>query len=726
MAKLAPELRRLLDGGKVHPPRPQVGPDGSVGPPTLLMNPNRFSTQTPLAELSESERLGTGGLGRELASSFMGRGMALLSSEYERVVLAKRRVADDRRSYSCAHFVPYRTFCSRCKECRGEVEGVLNAEEIMRDVGGTPLADLAEAAAHGFPMRFEGERQSFKAGRDDSPRNWPVSEGQEGALVANVLKAKRRGVLRLFSSPEECATAANRFCSHRVAHLMVGKLGVVRKTDDEGNPIESDDLTKKFRPIHHNDQVNNGDGLTDATGIPRGQPCVLDRIPDMVGRTRYLIRKYASRFGRERVRVVAYRADMENAFGHMHIHPCSLYLMACSVVIEGTRYWTLNEKSSFGIRQSMYAMTRLGEGLRWVMRKVYGASFDLYVDDAFGQGVLVLHDGTWTESGVDVEDRISFNWYAVNRLVKRWSIAWADQKLVFGDALVYLGVVADLNLNELRLTSGRRERIVTTLTSWLSDQWVLRHDFDSCIGLLGWVCQTVMPPLRVYLNYLYVALRRMKHRGAERTRLSAESSKTETAVRLILAFICDWSGRHIYLTAKQVTADRVDFYSDASKDAGAVYFNGRYMIWRWTAQQKANHHIAELEFVAGLVGLAMYGRSMEGLCVQGSIDSENVADIQAKFGTTQSETLMFYTAQARHLELQGRFHFAWTWISTHVNVMTDDMTRLEGGTHASRTKAKRSLDECFSRLGFTPIRDYISPTVIQNLLLRARGQSVPE
>jgi len=58
--------------------------------------------------------------------------------------------------------------------------------------------------------------------------------------------------------------------------------------------------------------------------------------------------------------------------------------------------------------------------------------------------------------------------------------------------------------------------------------------------------------------------------------------------------------------------------------------------------------------------------------------------------------------------------------------MTDDMTRLEGGTHASRAKAKRSLDECFSRLGFTPVRDFISPIVIQNLLLRAQGRSVLE
>ena len=723
-ASILPALRRQYEAGVRFDLRPQVGPDGSRGPPPALMDESRFTSSRDSAiPLSASDEAGTGGRGHAIAGRFMEAGLGELAGDYEKIVVEKRRIADSTlRHPSCGHLRHFHRYCGRCKECR-VVPSPLNATAIGEDVGGTKYADVADEAELGFSMGFEGERTSYGHEVGAPVRNWKEEVVAKGAIEALVRKGVSSGKILLFDSPDECAAHANRGCSHATAHLMVGRYGLVRKTDDEGNNVITGDLSKDWRLIHDNDQVNNGTGV-GGIGISRDYDCVLDRIQSARRRVAFLQRKYCARFGTDRVRIVGFRADLKAAFEQLYIHPCSRYHMCCCVVLDGVRKWTLHERATFGLRRAMYAMTRLGEAMRFVMRQIYGASFSLYVDDAKGVGVLIRSPaGEWTELEVEVEDRISFVWYTVNRLARRWGLVWADQKLIWGSSIVYLGAVFDLWRNEIRLTGARRKRILLALREWQENDSLVTTAFRSTIGLLSWVCSEVMPALRMYLNYAYNAHRRAKF---ARQKTLCPSPQLREAGALLETFISEWSGRYIYLSAVILRADRVDFYSDASETAGAVYFCGRYARWEWTPEQRRLHTIAEFEFVAALVGIALWGVMLRGLSIRAGIDSANVAQIARKYGTTKSETLLFYASQARHLELLGGFRFCFDWISTHVNILTDSWTRLTGGTPASRRKAQRALDVCFANMGFIPVRDYPLPTLVQRLLEQARGQSAQE
>ena len=247
-------------------------------------------------------------------------------------------------------------------------------------------------------------------------------------------------------------------------------------------------------------------------------------------------------------------------------------------------------------------------------------------------------------------------------------------------SITYLGVNVDSAAMTLAIAPERLAYMRAHLGRWVHLRWCRRHELQSLIGLLEFLCRVVRPG-RAFVQVAYRVMCSVHHdRG--HVRLSAAFRHD---MRWWLACLEEWSGSSI-IREHQLSVGAFEgalhVFTDACEVGQGGFFSGQWFSLEWSADQLA--HAARsvrlampfLELFAILSACSAWGPQWRGRLVVVHTDCEPAQAAVQRHHSDVSESQALVRAIAM---CEVRFDF--TLAAVHVrgvdNVLADALSRLD-------------------------------------------------
>jgi hypothetical protein len=232
--------------------------------------------------------------------------------------------------------------------------------------------------------------------------------------------------------------------------------------------------------------------------------------------------------------------------------------------------------------------------------------------------------------------------------------------------LTFLGIIIDTLRGELRLPADKLQRLLDSVTTWLSKHTCTKRELESLIGTLQHACKVIRPGrsfLRRTIALLSIAKQKHHH-----IRLNAEFRSDMLWWKL---FAEKWNG--ISLIIPSCPSD-VTITSDASGTWGCGAWCDKLWFqlkWDSVTTQK---HIAVKELIPILIAAFIWGPLWHGKRVTSNCDnSAVVAVLNSRY--SRETHLMQLLRCLFFVEASYQFYLSASHIPGRLNDCADDLSR---------------------------------------------------
>ena len=297
------------------------------------------------------------------------------------------------------------------------------------------------------------------------------------------------------------------------------------------------------------------------------------------------------------------KIDIKDAYRIVPIHPDDYHLLG--ITWKGATY--IDRALPFGLRSAPKIFSAIADFMAWILHQ-QGIRFQLHYLDDF----LFLGEPNSQEAALCLETTV--------RTFQHLSIPIAAHKTEGpSTTLVFLGILIDTELFELRLPEEKLTRLQEAIKRWAGWKYCRRADLQSLLGLLSHAA-TVVPNGRTFLRKLFplLALDRAQN---QIIRLSAGA---KADLRWWMVFLQGWNGKSFFQTVRPT----LEIFSDASGSYGCGAFAAghNWFQLQWP-EDWAPVHITAKELLPVVIAAAVWGTNWRRGCICFRSDNQAVVDI---------------------------------------------------------------------------------------------------
>ena len=300
---------------------------------------------------------------------------------------------------------------------------------------------------------------------------------------------------------------------------------------------------------------------------------------------------------------VLVKMDLKDAYRIVPVHPTDYHLLGVSW--EGNTY--LDRALPFGLRSAPKIFNAVADFIAWVLH-MHGIAHQLhYLDD------FLFFGAPYSDEAVRAHNIVS-------RVLHMLGIPIAVHKTEGpSTSLVFLGIVIDTVMFELRLPVDKLTRLQDLLRRWSTRTFCQKHELESLLGHLSHAASVVRHG-RTFLRELFPLLQRAqkKHHFIHLT------AAARADLLWWYIFLQDWNGVSCFPQA----TPSLDVTSDASGSFGCGAFSqdhGWFQL-EWPESWKSTN-IAAKELVPVVVAAAIWGPCWYKKCIRFRTDNMAVVDV---------------------------------------------------------------------------------------------------
>ena len=303
-----------------------------------------------------------------------------------------------------------------------------------------------------------------------------------------------------------------------------------------------------------------------------------------------------------------FKTDLRKYFRQVYYDPGCVHLMGFRANSDNLFYWDI--ALSMGLRIACYIAQRLSNAIISIYRADGYAGVN-YIDDL---------------AGVAKWSRAYEAYYHLTDLLYRLNIWESQHKRCTPDVYMpFLGIgVNSLELC-LSLTADRLTEIQHECNTWLLKKSASKKDLQRLIGKLNFAASTVRSG-RLFYSRILTAMKNAPKHG-----IRALDATTKKDIRWWATFITQYDGISFIHENRWRKVDSV-ISTDACLQGVGGFNNGEYFHSSIPSfiQQNADVHINELECVAVVLALKIWGPSLSSLNIFMHCDNENTVTIVNK------------------------------------------------------------------------------------------------
>ena len=359
----------------------------------------------------------------------------------------------------------------------------------------------------------------------------------------------------------------------------------------------------------------------------------------------------ASRLGRG---ALLAKIDIESAYRLIPVHPQDRHLQAMRW--EGRVY--VDPMLPFGLRSAPKNCNAVADALCWHLHQSGIPIIRHYLDDYV---IIAPPDSSQCQESLDILDRECEALGVPTAAHKR------DGPTT---CLVFLGIIMDTQLGELRLPADKLARLVTLLEEWGDRKACTRKELESLIGLLNHACKVVRSG-RSFLRRMIDLLHAVHHPPHSRTPI-----RLNAGFRADLAwwreFLTRWNG--VSFLPPPSHLPMTEFTSDASGSWGCgAWHRLSWFQVQWGPRSQALS-IAQKELIPIILACDAWGSSWHGQQVLCHCDNQVVvACLRSR--TSKDRGLMHLLRCLVFVEAHTQCFLHPTYIDTKANHLADALSR---------------------------------------------------
>lgn len=465
----------------------------------------------------------------------------------------------------------------------------------------------------GFPLHFQGERQSRKANN--------LLSALENPLAVDVKLKKELDAQRL----------AGPFQSPPLSPFWVSPLGVVPKK-----------VPGEFRLIHH-------------LSFPKGSS-VNDGIPPEHTSVHYATIDEAIKLIRSAgPGCFLAKTDIKNAFRIIPIHPSDYNLLGMQW--RGLYYY--DRCMPMGCSSSCLTFETFSTAVEWVAHNKLKIDYILHLLDDY---LLVAPSMQLCQQQLDL----------FLSLCTYLGIPIAPEKTCGPTtSLSFAGIELDSVLLEARLPLDKIEKCVSLISEFCRRKKVTLREIQSLVGLLNFACSVIRPG-RAFLRRL-IDLTVGVSMPSHYIRLNKEVKED---LYLWLSFLSNFNGKSFFLEDTWLNSPKLNLFTDASGALGfGAIFGSHWCYGEWPSSWQYQN-IAILEFYPIVLSLYLWGAAMSNQCILFFTDNEALVHVINK-QTCKDRVLMAFVRKLVSICLHHNILFKAKHIPGVRNQLADALSRLQ-------------------------------------------------
>lgn len=476
---------------------------------------------------------------------------------------------------------------------------------------------LIQGFTYGFPLEFQGHRESFSCANLKSALDHP-------AVVEE--KIKKELDFKRVEGP---------FKIKPLDIFRVSPLGLVPKK-----------APGTWRLIHHLsypdknlNSVNAGISDESAAVQYAGIEQAIQRIKTL-GESTYMC-----------------KTDIRSAFRIVPVNPRDFGLLGFKW--DGNFYY--DKCLPFGCRTSCKIFEEFSTALEWIALNKLGISAMVHILDDF----LILENS---------RDRAVSKLKAFIHLCEKLGVPLSNEKTELpAQVMDFVGITLDVPKHESRLPEDKLNKCRVLLTKFIQLDRCTLKDMQSLIGFLNFACSVVQPG-RAFLRRL---INLTMHVASSQTHIFITHEAKED-MKMWKEFLNQFNGKSIFLNEMFLSSHTLELHTDAAQSLGYAgiyknrWFNGVFPK-EW---QKLN--IMTLEFYPIILSISMWGHLWQNHSILFFTDNESLVSVINKQTSKDNEVMKmvrFMVLQCLKLNIL----FKAKHIPGKRNVLADLLSRLQVG-----------------------------------------------
>ena len=302
-----------------------------------------------------------------------------------------------------------------------------------------------------------------------------------------------------------------------------------------------------------------------------------------------------------------FKTDLKRYYRQIFFDPCVVHLFGFS--FEDELYFDV--VLSMGLRIACFIAQTITNALMWIYKRLSYEGLN-YLDDL---------------GGAEIVDRAEQAYLALKNLLKELNI-WeaADKACPPNPVMTFLGIRYDTKKFTIELTRERLKELETLLQAWLSKDTANLKQTQSLLGKLNFACATVRSG-RVFLGRIIRFLMECPVSNEE----IEISDEIKGDLNWWRNFISAYNGITMIPESRFSAPDRV-ISTDSSLKACGGWARGQYFHLPYSNKLLSNKsiHINELECLAVVVALKVWGESCRGKNLLLHCDNQSTVDVVNK------------------------------------------------------------------------------------------------
>ncbi|KAK6175768.1 hypothetical protein SNE40_014161 [Patella caerulea] len=273
------------------------------------------------------------------------------------------------------------------------------------------------------------------------------------------------------------------------------------------------------------------------------------------------------------------KADIENAYRLLPIHPNDYELLGFTVQIGGSTYYFADMCLPMGLSMSCQTFERFSSALQWVMEFHYNAHLSHMIDDFFFIGPKNTNKCSESlQTFLDIASHLAVP-------IKSSKTVLPTNKIT-----IY-GIEVDSQDMIFRLPEDKVVKIRQALQDSLTRNKISFKQLQSLLGLLNFATLVVVPG-RVFLRRLYDLTIGVK-KNYYMIRLT---NAAKADLKVWYRFMQSFNGRCMFSNDAWVGSDHIKLFSDAAQSKGyAAVLGSQWFYGSWpSGMESLNISVLEL------------------------------------------------------------------------------------------------------------------------------------
>ncbi|XP_024865010.1 uncharacterized protein LOC112451073 [Kryptolebias marmoratus] len=348
------------------------------------------------------------------------------------------------------------------------------------------------------------------------------------------------------------------------------------------------------------------------------------------------------------------KADITDAFKVMPVHPSDWHLQGAKW--KGSFYFAV--RLTFGCRSSPSLFDNLSEALCWILLNVSGVPAVLHLLDDF---LLIDHPSHLPSSSLS----------KLRQLFHQVGVPLSEEKTLGpATSLDFLGITLDSVSMVASLPAEKLSRIREVSRSFESKPIVSKRQLLSLLGHLNFAMR-IIPQGRSFISRLLDL--------ANSVPSLIDQVTLDDGCRSDLAFwsklLSDWNGLSFFYEDVILSADSLQFYTDAAPSSGfGGFFQGKWFASTWPSSLSQSESIAFYEIIPITVACCLWGHFWKRKRISALCDNAAVIHAINK-GRSSSNPIMPFIRRITWQAVTDNFIISARHVPGHSNAIADALSR---------------------------------------------------